>query len=440
MQTDSNIENDIPEKSIKPRNLDILLEPTFPIGYYIENRDKYEDFFISALIEIQRLKKYDKSEDILLLSKTELQRMTSMSIDQITIFLAIISQDLLYNNYNQPPSDEHQNDLQSFSFIKASELDEIPVTKIKLSFGCQVLDKLFGGGLSTIGITEISGESASGKTQIALQLSLQVQLPFEQGGLNGGCLYICTNTEFPMKRLNQMIQHHKDSKKIRFVDNIFIETIPSAEKLLDLLSNRIQSLLFQKTIRLIIIDSIAALFRSEYGNEKAETIEKSKLLYNLSNILRLVNEKYGILIIVINQVTDYFSNNYKTTNYQENKVDIETNVNNNNNNNNSSKELQIINNNSSKQIQPFKKRKTVVPSFQDSKQQHTPFLLSQVVNTNSDNIGTGFGNHTTTIPTLGLSWASFINTRILLSRTNSTFTIPDSNGNLSNQQLRKLKA
>jgi len=36
------------------------------------------------------------------------------------------------------------------------------------------------------GITEIAGESASGKTQLCLQLCLTVQLSHDNGGLNAG--------------------------------------------------------------------------------------------------------------------------------------------------------------------------------------------------------------------------------------------------------------
>jgi len=38
------------------------------------------------------------------------------------------------------------------------------------------------------GVTEVSGESGSGKTQLCLQLSLTVQLSPDNGGLNAGNL------------------------------------------------------------------------------------------------------------------------------------------------------------------------------------------------------------------------------------------------------------
>ena len=56
----------------------------------------------------------------------------------------------------------------------------------KLSSGCKKIDRLLGGGLLVPGLTEIGGMSAAGKTQLCLQLCLQVQLPLEEGGLNSG--------------------------------------------------------------------------------------------------------------------------------------------------------------------------------------------------------------------------------------------------------------
>lgn len=56
----------------------------------------------------------------------------------------------------------------------------------RLSLACPVLDGLLRGGLPLHGITELAGQSAAGKTQFALQLSLSVQYPLEHGGLGSG--------------------------------------------------------------------------------------------------------------------------------------------------------------------------------------------------------------------------------------------------------------
>lgn len=56
----------------------------------------------------------------------------------------------------------------------------------RLGLGCPVLDQLLRGGLPVGTITELSGESGAGKTQLGLQLSLSVQYPREHGGLSAG--------------------------------------------------------------------------------------------------------------------------------------------------------------------------------------------------------------------------------------------------------------
>ena len=47
------------------------------------------------------------------------------------------------------------------------------------------------------------------------------------------------------------------------LEKIFIENISKIEDLIDLLENRLTILISKKNLKLIIIDSIAALFRSE---------------------------------------------------------------------------------------------------------------------------------------------------------------------------------
>lgn len=124
----------------------------------------------------------------------------------------------------------------------------------KIKIGCPLIDRILDGGLTCRGITEISGESGTGKTQICLQLCIMVQYPEEIGGLNAGlykiylddiymqvlnimnqigAVYICTEDVFPSKRLQQLFQTFpvafakryrlKTSFTTQFADNIYIE-------------------------------------------------------------------------------------------------------------------------------------------------------------------------------------------------------------------------
>lgn len=55
-----------------------------------------------------------------------------------------------------------------------------------LSTGCPNLDSMLKGGLPNKGIAQIYGAAGTGKTQLALQLCLTVQLPVLNGGYGAG--------------------------------------------------------------------------------------------------------------------------------------------------------------------------------------------------------------------------------------------------------------
>ena len=80
------------------------------------------------------------------------------------------------------------------SFVRADELFKMRKNVLRLSTGSKVLDKIVDGGLETQTITEFYGEYGSGKSQICHQLCVNVQLPPERGGLNGGAFTLIQKT------------------------------------------------------------------------------------------------------------------------------------------------------------------------------------------------------------------------------------------------------
>jgi DNA-repair protein XRCC3 len=67
--------------------------------------------------------------------------------------------------------------------------------------GCALLDGLLRGGVAAASLTELTGESTAGKTQLCLQLLLAVQLPVSEGGLGGRAVYIHTEGRAQLGRL-----------------------------------------------------------------------------------------------------------------------------------------------------------------------------------------------------------------------------------------------
>ncbi|XP_064622269.1 DNA repair protein XRCC3-like isoform X2 [Lineus longissimus] len=179
----------------------------------------------------------------------------------------------------------------------------------RLSMGCHVLDAFLHGGIPSRGITEIAGESGSGKTQICLQLCLTAQLPKTLGGLDGGAVYVCTEDVFPNKRLHQMMKiftekykNHPDAKDLKPGDKIFIEHASEKDDLTCCINKRIPMLLTRGLVKLIVIDSMAALFRCDYSVREA--VHRAKDLGSFGSRLRGFSDQHGVPVVCVNQVTD----------------------------------------------------------------------------------------------------------------------------------------
>ncbi|KAK9503504.1 hypothetical protein O3M35_010049 [Rhynocoris fuscipes] len=197
-------------------------------------------------------------------------------------------------------------------FITAKESELIYHHKWRnLCIDCPYLDAILGGGIPARGITEISGESGVGKTQFCLQLSLTVQYPPEFGGFNASAVYICTEDRFPSARLTQMLPHFPKNPHCKtllenhqFSDNILIDHIGDMDGLNNCLFKRLPRFLANspRKVGLLIIDSIAAIFRSEYSLN--EIINRAKDIRTVAMQLHNLANEHDIAVLCVNQVTD----------------------------------------------------------------------------------------------------------------------------------------
>ena len=97
-------------------------------------------------------------------------------------------------------------DLEKMGFKSAEIVWEKRKKMRRITTGSKNLDDLFGGGLETGALTELFGEYRTGKTQIAHQLCVNVQLEEDGGGLEGGALYIDSEGTFRPERIIQMAE------------------------------------------------------------------------------------------------------------------------------------------------------------------------------------------------------------------------------------------
>ncbi|XP_014271069.1 DNA repair protein RAD51 homolog 3 isoform X2 [Halyomorpha halys] len=66
------------------------------------------------------------------------------------------------------------------------------------------LDKILGGGVQVGSLLQICGPPGSGKTQLVLQLCVNVQLPCALGGLESESVFIDTESTFSVDRLREI--------------------------------------------------------------------------------------------------------------------------------------------------------------------------------------------------------------------------------------------
>ncbi|XP_063809969.1 DNA repair protein RAD51 homolog 3 isoform X2 [Pseudophryne corroboree] len=184
---------------------------------------------------------------------------------------------------------------------------------------CSALDEILGEGVQLSKITEICGPPGVGKTQLCMQLAVDVQIPECFGGIDGETIYIDTENSFMVERLvdiaNACVQHcclitqanQQDDHKIamqRFtLDNIlshiyyfcchdYIELLAQMYVLPDLLAQH-------PKIKLVIIDSIAFPFRHDFEDLSLRT----RLLNTLAQQLISIAYCHKLAVILTNQMT-----------------------------------------------------------------------------------------------------------------------------------------
>jgi len=154
--------------------------------------------------------------------------------------------------------------------------------------GLKELDQFPGGGIMEGLITSISGQSATGKTQLTFQICLNA--------LHSGkdILFQDTTGEFRPERIVEMMQLQKINPSL--LDKIKVSRITNTAQQIQYLSKT--SL---KSYSLIIVDSVTDLFSFEYSKQE-QSLEKHisfmKYMHNLSSIAI----DYKIPVIVTNIV------------------------------------------------------------------------------------------------------------------------------------------
>jgi DNA repair protein RadA len=185
------------------------------------------------------------------------------------------------------------------SFIRADELLEMRKSVLRLTSGSKVIDALLDGGLETQTITEFYGEYGTGKSQICHQLCVNVQLPPERGGLNGAALYVDSENTFRTERIVQMSKH-LGLDPVQVAKNIIYAEAYTSDHQMFLLDHA-DEVIKENNVKLIIVDSLTAHFRSEYIGREMLAPRQQRLNKHMHRLIGLARA-FNAVAVVTNQV------------------------------------------------------------------------------------------------------------------------------------------
>jgi len=170
-----------------------------------------------------------------------------------------------------------------------------------ITIGSENLNNLLGGrGVETKAITEAFGAYGSGKTQLALQLAVNVQLPFDKGGANGKAVYIDTEGTFRPERIKQIAEGvGANSEKV--LKNILVARAFNSDHQILLMDKVAEMIKEGEPIKLVVVDSLTAHFRAEYAGRGQLADRQQKLNKYIHNLMKMA-EKFNLAVFVTNQV------------------------------------------------------------------------------------------------------------------------------------------
>ncbi|XP_008778665.2 DNA repair protein RAD51 homolog 3 isoform X2 [Phoenix dactylifera] len=181
-----------------------------------------------------------------------------------------------------------------------------------ITTGCENLDTILGGGIHCKEVTEVGGVPGIGKTQLGIQLAVNVQIPVEYGGLHGKAVYIDTEGSFMVERAHQIAEgcimdmldkfrHHQkvilacqeQMQPNSFLANIFYFRICSYTEQIAVINYLGKFLAEQKDVKIIIIDSVTFHFRQDFD----DLARRTRVLSGMSLELMKLAKTYNLAVI-----------------------------------------------------------------------------------------------------------------------------------------------
>lgn len=189
----------------------------------------------------------------------------------------------------------------NMGFETGEELMKKRENVVKLTTGSKGLDTLFGGGVESSAITECYGEFGSGKSSLAHQLAVTVQLAKDKGGAEGMAVWLDSESTFRPERIKQ-IATAMGIDPTEALRNIKVARCFNSDHQM-LLAEKVEDLIKNENlpIKLVIVDSLMSHFRADFSGRGQLADRQQKINKHMHTLMRLATA-YNLIVYVTNQV------------------------------------------------------------------------------------------------------------------------------------------
>ncbi|XP_008009463.1 DNA repair protein RAD51 homolog 3 isoform X5 [Chlorocebus sabaeus] len=257
---------------------------------------------------------FQTAEELLEVKPSELSKEVGISKAEALETLQIIRRECLTNKPRYAGTSESGKKCTALELLEQEHTQGFIITF------CSALDDILGGGVPLMKTTEICGAPGVGKTQLCMQLAVDVQIPECFGGVAGEAVFIDTEGSFMVDRVVDLatacIQHlqliaekhkgeeHQKALEDFTLDNIlshiyyfrcrdYTELLAQVYLLPDFLSEH-------SKVRLVIVDGIAFPFRHDLDDLSLRTRLLNGLaqqMISLANNYRLAPQGFRDTVV-----------------------------------------------------------------------------------------------------------------------------------------------
>ncbi|XP_028734094.1 DNA repair protein RAD51 homolog 3 isoform X4 [Peromyscus leucopus] len=262
---------------------------------------------------------FQTAEDILEVKPSELSKEVGISKEEALETLQIVRRECLTDQLRCAGTSVADRKCTALELLEQEHTQGFIITF------CSALDNVLGGGIPLMKTTEVCGVPGVGKTQLCMQLAVDVQIPECFGGIAGEAVFIDTEGSFMIDRVVTLatacIQHlrliagaHMDEDHQKALEDFTLENILSRiyyfrchdyTELLAQVYLLPDFLSEHSKVRLVIIDGIAFPFRHDLDDLSLRT----RLLNGLAQQMISLANNHRLAVILTNQMTTKIDKN-----------------------------------------------------------------------------------------------------------------------------------